>query len=181
MTRPAVFFDRDNTLIEDVPYLGDPAQVRLLPFVRETLARLAEHGFSLFVVSNQSGVGRGMITMDQVTAVNEEMVRQLGAPFFTAIYNCYEDPNTTEAGCRKPSPAMVLLAAQEHSLDLQRSFFVGDRLADIQCGKNAGCRTILLRLRAHVEGLEQAMRSADYVASCLPDVAEWIIRKYELT
>ena len=119
--------------------------------------------------------------MDQVTAVNEEMVRQLGAPFFTAFYHCYEDPKEVENGCRKPSPAMVLMAAQEHQLDLRHSFLVGDRLSDILCGKNAGCRTILLLPRAHAQGLAEARQAADYIATDLPDVADWILRQKKVT
>ena len=77
--RPAVFFDRDDTLIQDIPYLGDPAGVVLMPECGEALNTLREHGFRLFIVSNQSGVGRGLITLGQVDAVNAEIRRQLKA------------------------------------------------------------------------------------------------------
>jgi D-glycero-D-manno-heptose 1,7-bisphosphate phosphatase len=144
MSYPAVFFDRDDTLMVNVPYLGDPGQVEAFAEAAVAMAELQEAGFLLFVVSNQSGVGRGMITREQVEKVNIELSRQLGEKLIDAFYNSFATPDDPVPNDRKPSPLLLQKAAEEHDLDLARSFFVGDRLSDIECGLAAGCRTILL-------------------------------------
>lgn len=144
--RPAVFLDRDGTLIEEVHYLADPARVRVLPGVAEGLIRLAAAGFALVVASNQSGVGRGLITTDQLRAVDAEMVRQLAGQGarLDALYACTDaprgdDPPHAWRGRRKPGPGMLCEAAAEHGLDLTRSWIVGDMVRDLLAGANAGC------------------------------------------
>ncbi len=176
MSRPAVFFDRDDTLIRNVPYNGDPEQVELLPGARQALHELQEAGFALFIISNQSGVGRGLISPADVEAVNREMVRQLGADFFQGIYLCYAAPDQPDHNRRKPHPGMVWQARDEHDLDLQRSFFVGDKLIDIQCGRNSGCHSVLLD-NPHDDPADRtaARAAADYTAITLPEAARWII------
>jgi len=174
---PAVFFDRDDTLMVNIPYLGDPSKVQVLPGVPEALARLEKEGFLLFVISNQSGVGRGLITREQVASVNAELDRKLGKPFFRGVYNCFaapEDPYGSEE--RKPSPAMVFQARDEHGLDLKRSFFVGDRLSDVECGRNAGCRSVLVLTGVgHADAdVEKARGLADFAAKDIAEAADWI-------
>jgi len=169
----AVFFDRDNTLIKDVPYNGDPDKVELLPRVREALDMLQHCGFTLFLISNQSGVGRGMITREQVRNVNNEMIRQLGKTYFKDIYLCYDDPNKPVTNCRKPSPYMILEAVKDHNIDISRSFFVGDRLADIRAGHNAGCKSVLY-MYVSSEDITQAQTEADFASADLPEIAAWI-------
>ena len=145
--RPAVFLDRDGTLIEDVPYLGDPAQVRLWPGGAEAVQRLRHAGFACVVVSNQSAVGRGMITLEQMHLVHRELERQLAAAG-TALdgnYWCTHAPQTTDKIViqhvdRKPGPGMLLRAARDLNLDLANSWIVGDQLSDMLAGRNAGCR-----------------------------------------
>ncbi len=144
MSRPAVFFDRDDTLMVNVPYLGDPAQVEAFADAALAMAELQSAGFLLFVVSNQSGVGRGLITKDQVHAVNIELTRQLGGKYIHAFYHSFATPDDPYATDRKPSPELLFTAAKEHDVDLAQSFFVGDRLSDIECGLAAGCRTVFL-------------------------------------
>lgn len=178
MARPAVFFDRDDTLIHDVPYNGDPARVVLLPGAAEALQRLEEAGFLLIVISNQSGVGRGLITPGQVEAVNREMIRQLGKPYFAAIYSCFAAPGEEDGNCRKPNPGMVLQAREEHDLDLAASFMVGDKLSDQLCARNAGCRPVLLvNPKDAPEKIAAAAAVADYAAATLLAAAEWIIHE----
>jgi D-glycero-D-manno-heptose 1,7-bisphosphate phosphatase len=140
----AVFFDRDGTLMEEAHYCGDPAKVRVYPGVPEALARLKQEGFGVFVISNQSGIGRGIITGEQYRAVQAEFLRQIGPGLVDASYYCPDAPGAPSA-CRKPQPGMVLRAATEHEVDLAASFFVGDREADVECGRRAGARTILVR------------------------------------
>jgi len=171
----AVFFDRDDTLIINIPYLGDPDQVRLLPFAAEALRLLKSSSFDLFLISNQSGVGRGLITKKQVDAVNHEMERQLGESFFTGIYCCYDDPADPVEHCRKPSPRLAQKAAQDYSIDLSRSFFVGDKLCDILAGQRAGCKSILITPDDIGKTAGEAGEKADFIAQDLLQVARWII------
>jgi D-glycero-D-manno-heptose 1,7-bisphosphate phosphatase len=173
----AVFFDRDDTLIRNIPYNGDPAKVELLPGAREALLRLSEAGWVLCIVSNQSGVGRGLITPEQVDAVNREMLRQLDGPVFAGIYNCYAAPGQPDDGCRKPAPGLLQLAAREQGIDLQRSVMVGDRLSDIEAGRAAGCRTVLVLGGDHASEQEWAAGRADAVARSLMEVADWILEQ----
>jgi D-glycero-D-manno-heptose 1,7-bisphosphate phosphatase len=147
--------------------------------VVEGLQRLADAGFQLFIVSNQSGVGRGLITREQVAAVNAEMMRQMGKNFFAGIYNCYAAPEDPYSDERKPSPAMVLRARDEHNLDLSRSYFIGDKLLDIQCGKNAGCHSILVLSGPDGPEKEQAKKEADHVAANFAAACQWLAEHAE--
>jgi D-glycero-D-manno-heptose 1,7-bisphosphate phosphatase len=140
--KKAVFFDRDDTLIYDVPYNGDPDRVELMPGALEACRLLKQNGFELFIISNQSGVGRGRITAEQVNVVNERVLQLFGEHLFTDIYCCYDTPEDP-LDCRKPSPKMILQAAERYDIDLSQSFMVGDKKSDIDAGRNAGCRSIL--------------------------------------
>jgi D-glycero-D-manno-heptose 1,7-bisphosphate phosphatase len=135
----AVFFDRDGTLMEDVHYCGDPALVRVYPGVPEELRRLRAAEWGVFIVSNQSGIGRGLITEEQYRAVQAEFLRQAGQ--VDGSYYCPDVPGMPSKR-RKPEPGMVLEAADEHGIELGKSWFVGDKPADIECGRRAGTRTI---------------------------------------
>ena len=183
MSRPAVFFDRDDTLMVNVPYLGDPAQVEAFTEAAAALAELAQAGFLIFVVSNQSGVGRGLITREQVDSVNVELVRQLGHEHIHTFYHSYATPDDPYATDRKPSPEILLNAAREHNLDLARSFFVGDRLSDIECGIAAGCRTVMLthekssRREQVSDEDREAIKRANFVAQDLSASVAWILKE----
>ena len=176
----AVFLDRDDTLMVNVPYLGDPTLVEIFPEAAEALFALRKCGFLLFVVSNQSGVGRGLITRGQVFAVNAEMKRQLNGDYIHAFFHSSAAPDDPYATDRKPSPELLLQAAKVHELDLAGSFFIGDRLSDIECGLNAGCRTVLLthekssRKESSDQEDRMAREKAHYIAPTLTDAANWI-------
>jgi len=176
MKRRAVFFDRDDTLMKNVPYLADPAQVAIMADAIPTLQALAALDLELFIVSNQSGVGRGLVTPEQLRAVNEELIRQLGSRFFREIYHSYGDPGRPDLHLltRKPSPQILFQAARDHGLDLKRSYFVGDRLGDILCGRNAGCRTALVRTGENGAEWPRASRLADFSADTLAEIGQWI-------
>lgn len=141
--RRAVFFDRDGTLMEDTHYCRDAALVRVFPGVRDALRRLKEAGFGVFIVTNQSGIGRGLISEAQYRAVEEEFLRQAGGDSIDASYYCPDVPGVA-SDCRKPEPGMVLRAAAAHHIDLAASYFVGDKSIDIECGRRAGTRTVLV-------------------------------------
>jgi len=141
--RRAVFFDRDGTLMEDAHYCADPALVKVFPGVPEALLRLQEAGFGIFIVTNQSGIGRGLLTEAQYHAVQEEFLRQVGPGVVDGTYYCPDAPGVPSKR-RKPEPGMVWEAAAAHRIDLAASYFVGDKAADIECGRRAGTRTVLV-------------------------------------
>jgi D-glycero-D-manno-heptose 1,7-bisphosphate phosphatase len=143
MSRRAVFFDRDGTLMEEVHYCGDPRQVRVYAGVSAGLRRLREAGFRTFIVSNQSGIGRGLITEAQYRAVQEELLSRIGSGLIDASYFCPDAPGMASSR-RKPEPGMLLEAAAEWDIDLAGSYTVGDKAADVECGKRAGTKTILV-------------------------------------
>ena len=175
MGKRAVFLDRDDTVIRNIPYLGDPALVELMPHVRDALAHLRRAGFLLIIASNQSGVGRGLITVAQVDAVNARMDAMLGGGVFAGYYACHDDPRTPGGHCRKPSPTMLLQAARDLGLDLTASYMVGDRLHDVQAGLNAGCRAVHYRAGNHPEDDAEAEAQAHFASADWPAVAAWIL------
>ncbi len=165
--RPAVFLDRDGTLMEEAHYCRRPEEVRIYPGVSEALDRLHWAGFANIIITNQSGIGRGLISVEEYEAVQAELLRQIGPARIDATYFCPDAPGT-ESPRRKPAPGMILEAAAELSLDLRRSWFIGDKPADIECGQNAGTRTILVQTGY---GRETMKSTPDFIA---PDVAEAI-------
>jgi histidinol-phosphate phosphatase family protein len=152
MTAPAVFLDKDGTLLEDVPYNVEPDRMRWAPGAETALRMLAEAGFRLVVVSNQSGVARGLFDEKALVGVRTrlaEMFQAIGTSL-ADFYYCphYPEgkvpPHATPCDCRKPAPGLIARAASEHQLDLGRSWMIGDILDDVEAGRRAGCRTILL-------------------------------------
>ena len=145
--RPAVFLDRDGTIIEDEGYLADASRVRLVPGAIEALRRFRDRGMMLVVVSNQSGIPRGLITPAQHAEVDARVKAVLageGVPLDAAYY-CPHLPGDG-CSCRKPKPGMLDQAAREHAIDLARSIMVGDKMSDVGAGRAAGCITALLGL-----------------------------------
>ena len=149
--QPAVFLDRDGTLIEHVHYLVDPKRVRLVPGAADALKRFRRAGFARVLVTNQSAIARGMLTVEGLHEIHAEMNRQLAAAGATldAIYYCADAPvsddrTMVEKADRKPGPGMLLRAAADLKLDLRASWMIGDLVSDVLAGENAGCRSILL-------------------------------------
>jgi len=150
--RPAVFLDRDGTVIEHVHYLSDPAMVRPLPGAAEALRRLRRAGFARVLVTNQSAIARGMLDLERLDAIHAELERQLaeqGASLDRIDYCPLapegDDRTVVECPDRKPGPGMLLRAAAEMGLDLGASWMVGDLISDVLAGLNAGCRSILVQ------------------------------------
>jgi D-glycero-D-manno-heptose 1,7-bisphosphate phosphatase len=171
-TGPAVFLDRDGTIMRDVDYCGDPAQVEVFPGAASALGRLKARGYKLIIVTNQSGIGRGYFGENDYRAVEWEFLRQLGEGLIDATYFCPDSPDA-DSPRRKPAPGMILEAQRDHRLDLARSYFVGDKASDIECGRNAGVRTILVQTGYGTHELECA--SADWIARDLAHAAEMIL------
>jgi len=152
--KPAVFFDRDNTLILSDGYLGDPAGVVLIAGAADAIAHLRKLGFAVVVFSNQSGVARGLFGEDAVIAVNQRMDQLLREQNPGAIVDRHEfcpflpdavvEKYRRDSDLRKPKPGMIHRAAAALELDLSRSWVIGDAPRDIEAGAAAGCRTILV-------------------------------------
>jgi D-glycero-D-manno-heptose 1,7-bisphosphate phosphatase len=166
----AVFLDRDDTLIVDENYMSDAGRVRLIPGAREALLRLHEAGYTLVVISNQSGVARGLVTPAQVLQI-EERVRALLLPTPIAAFEyCFHHPDDG-CDCRKPKPTLVLRVAARLGIDLARSAMVGDKESDVLAGRSAGCWSLLVR-----SGPSGAAHSAaDFVVDDLGAAAELIV------
>jgi len=167
----AVFLDRDGTIIHDADYCSDPKQVHVFEGVPEALRHLKGKGYKLIVITNQSGIGRGFFTLEQYRAVETEVLRQLGPGLIDATYFCPDVPERPSKH-RKPAPGMVLEAARDHHVDLARSFFIGDKEIDAECGRNASVRTI--RVRTGFDKMTDGSR-ADWVAEDLPAAANLIV------
>jgi D-glycero-D-manno-heptose 1,7-bisphosphate phosphatase len=152
MTQKAVFLDRDDTLISDPGYINHPSQVKLLPNAGQSLAMLKKMGYLLVIVTNQSGVARGIITEEKLEEIHHHLKKLLAdeGVYIDAIYHCPYHPEgtvpkyTKESDLRKPSPGMLLKAAKEMDIDLSRSWMIGDSFRDVAAGHRAGCQTILL-------------------------------------
>jgi D-glycero-D-manno-heptose 1,7-bisphosphate phosphatase len=168
---PAVFVDRDGTIMQDADYCSDPKQVQIFPGVPEALGGLKAAGFKLIIITNQSGIGRGLITMEQYCAVEEKVLRELGSDLIEATYFCPDVPDQ-HSSCRKPAPGMILQASREHQIDRSRSFFIGDKEIDAECGRNAGTRTIRVQT-----GFDRDTSGtvADWVAPDLAAAAKIIV------
>lgn len=170
---PAVFFDRDGTIMEDVNYCSDPKDVRVFPFVSESLRALKNSGYTLIMVTNQSGIGRGYFNWNQYEVVHSEVLRQL-VTSINATYVC-PDPPGAVSKCRKPSPGMVLHGAREHKVDLSRSILVGDKEIDVECGHRAGIKTIRVRTGFDKDIAES---SADWIAQDFGEATEIILTQF---
>ncbi len=176
----AVFFDRDGTLNEEKEYLSDPDRLVLFPGAGAALARLRQAGFLLFIVTNQSGIGRGYYTLDDMHRVNQRLTAQLQAEGveFARIYFAPEAPEQPSRG-RKPSPQFLRDAADEFGVDLAQSYMVGDKRIDLECGWNAGvARSLLVRTGygTTVEAKEGGALGRAVVVDDLTAAADWILR-----
>jgi D-glycero-D-manno-heptose 1,7-bisphosphate phosphatase len=172
---PAVFLDRDGTLMRDVDYCGDPQAVEVFPEAAEALRRLKQKGYKLMVITNQSGIGRGFFDETQYRAVEAEFLRQLGEGLIDATYYCPDLP-TTDSIRRKPGPGMIFEAQRDHRLDLRRSFMIGDKASDIGCGRNASVRTILVQTGY---GESEENPGADWIARDIVQAADIILERNE--
>ena len=177
---PAVFLDRDGTLIAEKNYLRRPEDVVLLPGAVAGLKKLAGAGFQLFIVSNQSGVGRGYFTLADVERVNEHLARELARDGvqLEKIYFAPEAPDQPSRG-RKPSPQFLFDARDEFNLNLAESFMVGDKLIDLECGWNAGVKKSILVRTGYGAKLEQKspeLLKQAVVVDDLNGATDWILK-----
>jgi len=163
----AVFLDKDGTLIEDKNYLNSFDDLVMLPDVKENLLRLKEGGFKLIGITNQSGIARGIVNEIFVRESNAYLEKKLGIDDF---YYCPHHPEENCA-CRKPEPMLILRARMKHSVNLKKSFVIGDKESDVQLAANAGAQGVLITTRP------PESTCASYSAKDLKDAVEWILRQ----
>jgi len=185
MESVAVFWDRDNTLIRDPGYISDPGQVELLPGAAEALKRLSAAGFENIIVTNQSGIARGLFDEAVLERIHDRMVGLFAAEGakIDAIYFCpylageeaIVEKYRQDSELRKPKPGMILQAALERKIDLAGSWMIGDSLHDAQAGHAAGCRTIIIRRPEAAEPIRKG-GDVDFAVDSLEEAADTVIK-----
>jgi D-glycero-D-manno-heptose 1,7-bisphosphate phosphatase len=175
----AIFLDRDGTLIAEKNYLHKPEDVEIFSGAANALKKLADAGFKLFIVTNQSGIGRGYFTLADAEKVNAHLCAELARDGirFEKIYIAPEAPDAPSRG-RKPSPQFLFDARDEFNLDLAQSFFIGDKLIDLECGWNAGVqKSILVRTGygAELEKMEPDKLTRAKIVDDLNGATDWIL------
>jgi D-glycero-D-manno-heptose 1,7-bisphosphate phosphatase len=188
MSRIGIFLDRDGTINEEVDFLSDPKELRLIPGAADAIRELNALDAVVCVVTNQSGIARGLVTEEQLTAIHAALRAELKAAgaHLDAIYYCPhhatlgEGPFRTECSCRKPHTGMVDEAVREFGIDTKRSFVVGDRLLDVRLANNVGATAILVRTGYGSTELSRPIAPdahIDYVAKDLYDAVHFIKRR----
>lgn len=175
-SKPAVFFDKDGTLLVDVPYNVSPQHIRFCPGADAAITLLNQAGFALFVVTNQPGIALGLFdetALARVEAVLRDRFARNGAEL-AGFYFC-PHVASTPCDCRKPAPGMLEAAQREHDLDLSSSWLIGDILNDVEAGNRAGCRSILIDNGNETEWLPGSMRQPFYKVADLEDAASFIV------
>ena len=185
MPNKAIFLDRDDTLIEDPGYINHPDQVKLLDGIDKSLIELKAMGYKLIVVSNQSGVARGIVSeqaLDEIHNRLKQLLAEKGAPL-DRIYYCPYHPDGViekyrkESDWRKPNPGMLLAAADEMDIDLSQSWMIGNSSRDIEAGLQAGCKTILTNDASHYKQHKPGEPNPDYRAVNIKEAVN-IIKKH---
>jgi len=183
MGNAAVFLDKDGTLLRDVPYNVNPSAMELAEGAAEGVRLLTDAGYPLIVVTNQSGVARGYFGEEALGPV-EDRLRELLADAGGRLAGFYYCPHHPEGAtglyaaacrCRKPEPGLILRAGEEHRVDLNRSWLVGDILNDVEAGRRAGTRTILLDNGNETEWELTPQRQPDYRAADLAEAAQIVL------
>jgi D-glycero-D-manno-heptose 1,7-bisphosphate phosphatase len=142
--KKAIFLDRDGTIIVDKNYLNDPKQIEYMPYAMEALKLWYDNGYSLVVVTNQSGIHKGIVKEENVKLIHEKIAENMqdnGCPILAFYYAPFS--SESDHPMRKPNPGMLRLAAKEHKIDLTQSWMVGDKMSDVEAGHRAGCRSVL--------------------------------------
>lgn len=171
--KPAIFVDRDGTLVEEVNYLSDVKDLRLFPSTAAALTQLKTKGFWIIVITNQSGIGRGIYNVAAMDRVHHAMQRQLGG----LIDNFYYCPHTPSGGCscRKPLTGMIDQARERFRIDMSRSWMIGDKVMDIETGINAQVRTALVLTGYGRQHRDLLFRAPDVIAENIGEAAAAIL------
>ncbi len=181
--KPAVFLDRDGTLIEHVHYLSDLVDVQLVHGAAQAVRALREAGYLCVIVTNQSAVGRGSLTLSDLYRVHQEVIRQLseeGATidgwYFCPVVPRTSDRTTVEHPDRKPGPGMLLRAAREMSIDLPRSWMIGDMISDALAGQAAGCKGSILIRNPYSQDAHLNHRAVSHFVTGLQEAVHLLLR-----
>ncbi len=172
--KPAVFLDRDGVLTEEKGYITSARDLCIFPYAMECIKQIHQKGYYAIVITNQSGVARGLFNEDQLAEMNHYLIRQTNVD---AVYYCPHHPEgkiekyRKKCSCRKPETGLFDAACKKYHIDLPNSYMVGDRAGDIIAGQNMGLRTILLESGYGTAGLEKEVRP-DYIFNDLRDVIE---------
>ncbi len=158
--------------MDEVNFCRDPADVRAIPGAAERLSRLRRRGWAAVIITNQSGIGRGVITLAEYEAVHAELLRQLNGQIDGAYFNADIPPNVTPR--RKPGIGMVEEAVRDLGLDPSRSYFIGDKAIDVQCGHNAGMPSFLVRTG---HGQNHLGSGADHEVATVVEALDWILTR----
>jgi len=167
-----VFVDRDGTLMEEVNFCKDPADVRAIPGAAKRLAHLRRMGWAVVVITNQSGIGRGIIKESEYEAVHAELLRQLNHEIDGAYMAADVPPRITPR--RKPGIGMIEEAARDLNLTLEGGYFIGDKTMDVECGRNAGLTSILVHTG---HGKKHIGCGADKETRDVVEALDWIIKR----
>lgn len=189
MSRPAVFLDRDGTINEEVGYIHELERLNLIPGAAEVIRKLNEMGVPVVLATNQSGPARGFYPESWIHQLNQRLNHLLAAEGarLDALYYCPHLPDgsvpefSLACDCRKPEPGMLIQAAQEHDLDLARSFMIGDKATDVEVGERAGAHTILLTSgygSQVLAGTYQHQVSPEYICASLQEAFQQILEPY---
>jgi D-glycero-D-manno-heptose 1,7-bisphosphate phosphatase len=182
--RKAVFIDKDGTLIEDIPYNVDPAQIKLQEGTGSCLRQLKDKGYLLFLISNQSGVARGYFDVNALGDVIDKIQSDLSKENvqLDGSYFCPHHPQGSikeyaiECACRKPKPGMILNAAESFNIHLADSWMIGDILHDIEAGNSAGCKTILINNGNETEWKMSFLRKPNTIVKNFREATETILK-----
>ncbi|MFQ6083893.1 MAG: D-glycero-alpha-D-manno-heptose-1,7-bisphosphate 7-phosphatase [Candidatus Aminicenantia bacterium] len=189
MKKIAVFLDRDGTINEDVGYPSNFEQIKIFPFSFEAIRKINQAGLLAIVITNQSGIGRGLLTEENLKDIHQKMKEVFfqKKAFFDAIYYCphYYNPEKSnqECTCRKPLPGMALQAAKKFNIDLSRSYMIGDKVEDIVFGQNIGAKAILVLTgygKVSLQKLKERKVESFYVAENLLEAVNWLLKDVPL-
>ncbi|MCP8316131.1 MAG: HAD family hydrolase [archaeon] len=174
----AVFLDRDGTINKEIHYLIDPEKVELIPKAGKAIRMLNEAGFKVIIITNQSAISRNLLTPEKLEKIHDKLLDSLryeGAKI-DAIYYCPHNPNEN-CRCRKPKPGLIQAASQEHCISLRDSYIVGDKLIDVETGKNIGCKAVLVLTGYGKEEVKAIKTNTkpDFIAEDLYSASEWIL------
>lgn len=188
MLKKAVFFDRDGTINEEVGYIRDINNLKLINGAAGSIQKLKNAGYLAILITNQSGPARGYYSEEWVNQLNlrvQELLKENGT-FLDGVYYCPHLPDgsvpeySIECDCRKPNTGLFLKAVEDFGIDLKSSYMIGDKATDVEAGHNAGCISILLKTgygENVLNGTYQTVPDADYVAQDINDAAEWILSR----
>jgi len=173
--KKAVFLDRDGTIIRDMVYLNDPAKIEVFPESYEAIKLLNKRGYLIIVITNQSGVARGIVQEKILKEINSIIVEDFKQKE-AIIHDVYYCAEAVDSGShfRKPNPGMLQDAAHKHDIDLKKSWMVGDRMTDVEAGLRAGCRSILLQ-NSTTPPIDTSFAAPQIISKDMLDAAKYIL------